>query len=69
MSDEFKLDITGKVVVLIELADHGPMELSFNDKATALNILDVLINEKPFTVRGAYEEEQGTQFQSLLDSV
>jgi hypothetical protein len=67
--DDIKLDFTGKAIVLLELADYGPVEFSIDDKEIVAELLRVLIEDYAFTVRGAYDESTATQYKTLLDTV
>jgi hypothetical protein len=68
MTDEFKLDVTGKAVILIELGQYGPMEFSLNDTKLVLDLLRILVKNPDFTV-GAYTDEQKQHYKSLLDII
>lgn len=43
-SDEFRLEITGKVSLIIELAEYGPMEFRTVDKDLVRTLLQAVLD-------------------------
>lgn len=68
MPPSLKLDFTGKMSMVVELADYGPMEFRIDDKETVLKILRLLMEETGhITTVDAYNKRTGNTLKKLLD--
>lgn len=69
-SNNLKLDFTGKMSILIELKDYGPMQYRINDFDTVMKIMRVILDasNNTTTVDSYVKREQKT-FQKILDGI
>jgi hypothetical protein len=65
-----KLDFTGKMSLLIELDEHGPIEFRINDKDVCLKIVQVLLTEMGArTTVDSYDDETKSTFNKILNEI
>ena len=63
-----KLDFTGKMSILIDLAEYGPMEYRVDDKELCFKIIRLLVDEMgPTTTVNSYNKRTENTFRKILD--
>lgn len=70
MDKELKLTFTGKMTILIELEEHGPLQYNINDLDTVMDVVRILLkatNNK--TSVNSYNKREEKQMQKLLDGI
>ena len=67
---EFELKFTGKMSVLIEQENHGPIEFRFNDMDVVMAVVRVILDKmgNKSTV-DAYDARTHKTFTKILDSI
>jgi hypothetical protein len=62
-SDSLALNFTGKAALILELADHAPMDLRFEDRDLVLALIRVILEHtnEPFEVLSADEADHDAQ--------
>lgn len=65
-----QLKFTGKMSILIEVEDYGPMEFRINDLDTAMKIVEVLLKETDNTTTvNAYNKRTENIYKKILDDI
>lgn len=70
MSDtnELKISFTGKATLIIELEEHGPIELRIHDKDVLLRVMSVVLEEMNYTTPvDSYDKKTEKKLTKLLD--
>ena len=67
---EFQLKFTGKMSILIEQENHGPIEFRFNDMDTVMAVVRLILDktDNKSTV-DAYDARTQKTFTKILDSI
>ncbi len=66
--DALPLEFTGKMSILIELENYGPMEYRLDDKDVCLKVLRLLMQEMgPTTSVNSYNKRTENTFKKILD--
>lgn len=66
--DELRIEFTGKMSILIELENYGPMEYRLDDKDVCLKVFRLLIQEMgPTTPVNSYNKRTENTFKKILD--
>jgi hypothetical protein len=66
--DELKLDFTGKMTIVMELAGFGPMEYRIDDKDVCLKIIRLLLKEMgPTMTVDSYNKRTENTLRRMLD--
>ena len=69
-SNNLKLDFTGKMSILIELKDYGPMQYRINDFDTVMKIMRVILDASNNTTTvDSYNAQEQKTFQKILDGI
>lgn len=69
-SNNLKLDFTGKMSILIELKDYGPMQYRINDFDTVMKIMRVILDASNNTTTvDSYGKREQKTFQKILDGI
>ena len=69
-SNNLKLDFTGKMSILIELKDYGPMQYRINDFDTVMKIMRVISDASNNTTTvDSYNAREQKTFQKILDGI
>lgn len=69
-SNNLKLDFTGKMSILIELKDYGPMQYRINDFDTVMKIMRVILDASNNTTTvDSYNAREQKTFQKILDGI
>ena len=69
-SNNLKLDFTGKMSILIELKDYGPMQYRINDLDTVMKIMRVILDASNNTTTvDSYGKREQKTFQKILDGI
>lgn len=67
---DFKLDLTGKMTILIELNGHGPIQISVNDKNTVVEVIRTLLDMGGSIMDvDSYDKRTQKKFEKLLGEV
>jgi hypothetical protein len=66
---ELKLQFTGKMSILVELEDHGPIQWRINDKDTTMEVVRVLLNMNNITSVDGYDKREQKTFEKILDGI
>lgn len=66
----FELKFTGKMDILIDLEDSGPMEFRINDLTLAMKVMRLLLDESTneFPV-GSYDNRTKNKYNKILDGI
>jgi hypothetical protein len=65
---EFALKFTGKMSILIELEDTGPMQFRVDDIDVALEVARLILKHTQHTMTvDSYNKREETTFKKLLD--
>ena len=66
----FELKFTGKMSILIEQENHGPIEFRFNDMDTVMAVVRVILDKTDNkTSVNAYDTRTQKTFTKILDSI
>ena len=66
----FELKFTGKMSILIEQENHGPIEFRFNDMDTVMAVVRVILDATDNkTSVDAYDARTQKTFTKILDSI
>ena len=66
--ENLKLNFTGKMTILFEIEDHGPMEWRINDHAITMEICRILLNKIDDTLKvNSYNDTEEKQLRDLLN--
>jgi hypothetical protein len=67
---EFQLKFTGKMSILIEQENHGPIEFRFNDMDTVMAVVRLILDktDNKSTV-DAYDARTQKTFTKILDEI
>jgi len=69
-SNNLKLDFTGKMSILIELEEYGPMQYRINDFDTVMKIMRVISDASNNTTTvDSYNAREQKTFQKILDGI
>jgi len=69
-SNNLKLDFTGKMSILIELEEYGPMQYRINDFDTVMKIVKVILDASNNTTTvDSYNAREQKTFQKILDGI
>lgn len=67
---DFKLDLTGKMTILIELNGHGPIQISVNDRDTVVEVIRTLLDMGGSIMDvDSYDKRTQKKFEKLLGEV
>jgi len=67
--DDIKLTFTGKMTILIELEEHGPIQYNINDLDVVTNVVRLILKETDNkTPVNSYNKREQKTFQKLLDA-
>lgn len=67
---DFKLDLTGKMTILIELNGHGPIQISVNDKNTVVEVIRTLLDMGGSIMDvDSYDNKTQKKFEKLLGEI
>lgn len=71
MTDDLRLNFTGKAVLIIELENAGPMEFRFNDMNVLHKLVNILLDETTDEEMSltAYDKDTEANLQKLLDTI
>jgi len=66
----FELKFTGKMSILIEQENYGPIEFRFNDMDTVMSVVRVILDKtNNKTSVDAYDTRTQKTFTKILDSI
>ena len=67
--DSLRLDFNGKMLILIDTDEWGPIEFNVNDKETVLEVMRTLINcsDNNWSV-DSYTKTEGKRLKKLLEN-
>lgn len=66
-TDDIHLTFTGKMVIIVELEEFGPMEFTIDDKDMTLDIMKVMLGiSNNFTVN-SYSKKEEKALKKLLE--
>lgn len=69
-SSSFKLDLTGKMTILIELDGYGPLQISVNNKDTVVEVIRMLLDMGGSIMDvDSYDKKTQKKFEKLLGEV
>ena len=67
---DFKLELTGKMTILIEQDGYGPIQISVNDKDTVVEVIRTLLDMGGSIMDvDAYDKRTQKKFEKLLGEV
>lgn len=70
MKNELNLKFTGKMSILIELEEFGPMEFRVNDYDVTLAVVKLILdNTDNITSVDSYNDTEGEQFKHILKKI
>lgn len=66
--DSLRLDFTGKMLIIIDTDEWGPIEFNVNDKETVLEVMRTLINrsDNNWSV-DSYTKTEGKKLKKMVD--
>lgn len=66
----FKLDLTGKMTILIELDGYGPLQISVNDRDTVVEVIRTLLDMGGAVMDvDSYDNKTQKKFEKLLGEI
>lgn len=66
--DELKIDFTGRMVIVLELEDYGPMEIGIDDKDAVLAVVRAIIDRTDSTMTvNSYSASRARTLRRLLE--
>lgn len=66
--DELKLKFTGKMTMIIELEEHGPLVYNINDLAAVSDAVGVILDYTDNTTPvNSYNKREEIKFRKILD--
>ena len=66
--DSLRLDINGKLLVLLDTDEWGPLEFRVDDKEVALDIMRVLIEHTDgISNVGSYTKKEGKKLKKMVE--
>lgn len=66
--DSLRLDLNGKLLVLLDTDEWGPLEFRVNDKEAALNIMRVLIEHTDgISNVDSYTKKEGKKLKKMVE--
>jgi hypothetical protein len=69
-SSSFKLDLTGKMTILIELDGYGPLQINVNNKDTVVEVIRMLLDMGGSIMDvDSYDKKTQKKFEKLLGEV
>jgi len=67
---DFKLDLTGKMTILIELNGRGPIQISVNDRDTVVEVIRTLLDMGGSIMDvDSYDNKTQKKFEKLLGEI
>jgi len=67
-ADSLRLDLNGKLLVLFDTDEWGPLEFRVDDKETALNIMRVLIEHTDgISNVDSYTKKEGKKLKKMVE--
>lgn len=67
---ELKLDFTGKMTVIAELKNYGPIQWRINDKDAVLSVLQVILDKMGDTTSvDSYSAREGKTLKKMMDEI
>jgi hypothetical protein len=68
--EDFKLTFTGKMSILVELEEHGPLQYNINDMDVVLDVLRTVLNATDNkTPVNSYNKREEKTLRKLLDVI
>jgi hypothetical protein len=65
---EFKLKFTGKMTILIELEEYGPLQYRIDDMDTVMDVTRIILDKTDNTTTvNSYNKRDEHTFKKLLD--
>lgn len=69
-SSSFKVELTGKMTLLIEQEEYGPLQISVNDKDTVIEVLRTLLEiDGSIMDVDSYDKKTQKKFEKLLGEI
>lgn len=71
MTDDLRLNFTGKAVLIVELENAGPMEFRFNDMDVLHKLVEVLLDKTTDEEMSltAYDKDTEANLQNILNTI
>lgn len=65
--DSLRLDFNGKMLILIDTDEWGPIEFNVNDKETVLEVMRTLIECSESWSVNSYTKTEGKKLKKMVD--
>ena len=68
--EEFRIKFTGKMTIVVEMEQHGPMEFRINDLDAVNKIVSLILDAADHTMSvNSYNTREQKAMQKLLDGI